>query len=128
MYNSAGYPRPDDIWIADWTGDPVLTDSFVPAGDWPGHRLHQYYGGHNETWSGDTVNVDDDVIGGTVAGRQHQGGDRRPDGPAQPLRTDRDPAERGSDAGLHLAAHAEMPGLPVRPGAVTDRLILATAS
>ena len=77
-YNAAGYPRPDDIWIADWTGDPVLTDPFVPAGDWPGHLLHQYYGGHNETWGGNTVNVDNDVIGGTVAGLPGGGNTPRP--------------------------------------------------
>ena len=77
-YGSASYPRPDDIWIADWTGDPVLTDPFVPAADWPGHRLHQYYGSHNETWGGATVNVDNDVIGGTVAGLPGGGNTPRP--------------------------------------------------
>ena len=68
-YGQSGYTEPDDIWIADWTGDPVLTDPYVPSGDWPGaHRLHQYYGGHNETWGGATVNVDADVADGAVAG------------------------------------------------------------
>jgi Domain of unknown function (DUF1906) len=68
-YGQAGYTEPGDIWIADWTGDPVLTDPYVPAADWPGHqRLHQYYGGHNETWGGVTVNVDSDVASGAVAG------------------------------------------------------------
>ena len=69
QYGKPGYTEPDDIWIADWTGDPVLTDPYVPAADWPGaHRLHQYYGGHNETWGGATVNVDNNVAGGAVAG------------------------------------------------------------
>jgi hypothetical protein len=77
-YGSASYPRPDDIWIADWTGDPVLTDPFVPAADWPGRRLHQYYGAHNEAWGGATVNVDNDVIGGTVAGLPGGGNTPRP--------------------------------------------------
>jgi hypothetical protein len=64
-----GYASPDDIWIADWTGDPVLTDPYVPTGDWASHqRLHQYYGGHTETWGGASVNVDTDVIDGAVAG------------------------------------------------------------
>ena len=78
QYGSASYPRPDDIWIADWTGDPVLTDPFVPAADWPNHRLHQYYGAHNETWGGATVNVDNNVIGGTVAGLPGGGNTPRP--------------------------------------------------
>ncbi|HEY3952651.1 MAG TPA: DUF1906 domain-containing protein [Streptosporangiaceae bacterium] len=69
QYGKSGYTEPDDIWIADWTGDPVLTDPYVPAADWPGqHRLHQYYGGHNETWGGATVNVDNNVADGAVAG------------------------------------------------------------
>jgi hypothetical protein len=69
QYGNPAYTSPDDIWIADWTGDPVLTDPYVPATAWPhGQRLHQYYGGHNETWGGATVNIDNDVIGGDVAG------------------------------------------------------------
>jgi hypothetical protein len=69
VYHASGYARPDDIWIADWTGDPVLSDPYVPNSDWAHHqRLHQFYGGHNETWGGALVNVDDDVIDGAVAG------------------------------------------------------------
>jgi hypothetical protein len=68
QYGNPSYPRPDDVWIADWTGDPVLTDPNLPDSDWPGQRLHQYYGSHNETWGGATVNIDNDVIGGEVAG------------------------------------------------------------
>lgn len=67
-YGNPSYSRPDDVWIADWTGDPVLTDPNLPDSDWPGQRLHQYYGSHNETWGGATVNIDNDVIGGDVAG------------------------------------------------------------
>ncbi len=67
-YGNPSYARPDDVWIADWTGDPVLTDPYLPDSDWPGERLHQYYGSHNETWGGATVNIDNDVIGGEVAG------------------------------------------------------------
>ena len=64
-----GYTSPDDIWIADWTGDPVLADPYVPGGDWASHqRLHQYYGGHDETWGGASVNIDADVADGAVAG------------------------------------------------------------
>jgi Domain of unknown function (DUF1906) len=73
-YGSQSYPRPDDVWTADWTGDPVLTDPYLPNADWPGHhRLHQYYGGHDETWGGATVNVDSDVINGAVAGLPRAG-------------------------------------------------------
>jgi hypothetical protein len=43
----------------------VLTDPSLPNADWPGHqRLHQYYGSHNESWGGATVDVDNDLIDG----------------------------------------------------------------
>jgi hypothetical protein len=68
-YGQPGYASPDDVWIADWNGSPQLTDSYVPDADWAGdQRLHQYYGGHNETWGGTTLNIDNDSIGGDVAG------------------------------------------------------------
>ena len=69
QYGNGGYPRPDDIWIADWNSEPVLTDHAVPNGDWANHqRLHQYAGPHNETWGGATVNMDSDAADGLVAG------------------------------------------------------------
>ena len=68
QYTNPDYPRPDDVWMAHWTGDPVLTDIYLPSGDWPNAVLHQYYGSHNETWGGATVNVDSDIVDGAVAG------------------------------------------------------------
>jgi len=68
QYTNPDYQRPDDVWVADWNGDPVLTDPSLPSGDWQNAVLHQYYGSHNETWGGATVNVDSDVIDGAVAG------------------------------------------------------------
>jgi glycoside hydrolase-like protein len=67
-YNGAPYTSPDDVWIADWDGNPVLSDSYLPDSDWAsGQRLRQYTGGHNETWGGDTIDIDSDIIGGPVA-------------------------------------------------------------
>jgi hypothetical protein len=69
QYGNSGYPRPDDIWIADWNSEPVLTDPAVPNGDWANHqRLHQYAGPHNETWGGSTLNIDGDAADGLVTG------------------------------------------------------------
>lgn len=69
QYGGTTYTSPDDIWIADWDGNPVLSDPYVPAADWANdQRLRQYAGGHNETWGGDTLNIDSDVIGGPVSG------------------------------------------------------------
>ena len=81
-YGDPGYASPDDIWIADWTGDPVLTDPYLSDADWASHqRMHQYYGSHNETWGGATVNVDSDVVDGEVAGLPGAS-------PARPFMTD----------------------------------------
>jgi len=70
QYANGGYPRPDDIWIADWNSEPVLTDSAVPNADWAAHqRLHQYSGPHEETWGGATVEIDSDAVDGAVVGQ-----------------------------------------------------------
>jgi hypothetical protein len=60
---------PDAIWIAAWNGTPNLTGfPGLSDGLWSGHqRLHQYVGGHDETYGGATLNIDTDVIDGPVA-------------------------------------------------------------
>ncbi|MGH3168291.1 MAG: glycoside hydrolase domain-containing protein, partial [Trebonia sp.] len=69
QYGGTTYTSPDDIWAADWDGNPVLSDPYVPDADWAnGQRLRQYAGGHNETWGGATINIDSDVIGAPVSG------------------------------------------------------------
>jgi Domain of unknown function (DUF1906) len=110
-YGDKAYPRPDDIWIADWTGDPVLTDPYVPARDWPAHqRLHQYYGAHDETWGGDTVDIDNDVIGGAVAALPGAGATGRPSLLSVP---DAVTAARGTTADVRIVIQgAGAPGGP----------------
>jgi len=62
------YPEPDEIWIADWNGQATTTDTAVPTSDWPNHqRLHQYRGGHNETYGGVTINIDSDYVDAATA-------------------------------------------------------------
>jgi hypothetical protein len=68
LYPDSSYQRPDDVWMADWNDNPVLTNPFLPSGDWPNAVMHQYYGSHNETWGGATLNVDSDVVNAAVAG------------------------------------------------------------
>ena len=63
-----GYLEPDDIWIADWNGQQTTSDSYVPSAEWANHqRLHQYNGGHNETYGGVTINIDSDYLDSAVA-------------------------------------------------------------
>lgn len=60
--------RPDDIWVADWNGNPAPDD--VTTGQWPHHQLHQYHGGTDETYAGITINIDGDAIDGDVVSAQ----------------------------------------------------------
>jgi hypothetical protein len=64
-----GYPSPQDLWIADWNGDPVTTDSYLSDAVFDDNqRIHQYYGAHTETWGGVTIDIDSDVADGATAG------------------------------------------------------------
>ena len=46
-------------------GDPYVSDSL-----WANHqRVHQYKGGHKETWGGVTINIDSNYVDGPVLGR-----------------------------------------------------------
>jgi peptidoglycan hydrolase-like protein with peptidoglycan-binding domain len=49
---------PDQIWIADWNGKADANSSFIRPDGWVGRRIHQYQGGHQETWGGVTINID----------------------------------------------------------------------
>jgi hypothetical protein len=55
--------QPDEIWFARWDGNATTSDPAIPGNLWPpGHRLKQYQGGHNETFSGVTINIDRDDL------------------------------------------------------------------
>ncbi len=61
--NFTKYAMPDVIWDALWNGEANTTDPAIPAGDWPtGHRAHQFNGGAEETYGGDTIDVDQDYL------------------------------------------------------------------
>jgi len=63
-------PPPDFIDGADWDGSSSTANiSCVASGNWINHqRFKQYLGGHNETYNGLTVSVDDDCSNGPVYG------------------------------------------------------------
>lgn len=64
-----GYLEPDDLWIANWNGQQNTLDPEVPAGAWSLHqRIHQYRGGHNETYGRVTINIDNDYVDGATVG------------------------------------------------------------
>ena len=63
------YQQPDDLWIANWNGRKDTLDSYLPASAWADHqRIHQYQGGHDETYGGVTINIDGNYVEGATAG------------------------------------------------------------
>ena len=65
-----GNAKPDAAWIANWNGvESVFGDPYVSDTLWANHqRVHQYKGGHKETWGGVTINIDSNVVDGPVVG------------------------------------------------------------
>lgn len=61
---------PDAIWMARYNNQAtVWGDATIPDGLWFGHaRMHQYVGGHDETWNGMIFNIDSDCNLAPVAG------------------------------------------------------------
>ena len=61
---------PDLAWIANWNGvQSVFGDRYVSDSIWANHqRIHQYKGGHNETYGGGTINIDSNIVDSTVVG------------------------------------------------------------
>jgi hypothetical protein len=66
----------DAIWIAAWNntpnifgftacGTPATSSNTLSDTIWSNHqRVHQYVGGHNESYGGITINIDNDAVDG----------------------------------------------------------------
>jgi hypothetical protein len=64
-----GYPEPDEIWFAEWNGQPSPSSSYIPASYWSDHqRIHQYSGARHEIHGGAALDVDEDYVAGATAG------------------------------------------------------------
>ena len=64
----------DAIWIAAWNNNPQIFGFGAPCaldnGLWWDHqRVHQYSGGHNETYGGITINIDSNSVYGPTEPR-----------------------------------------------------------
>jgi len=80
QYGTA-YISPDDIWVADWNGQPSGADPYLPAGSWARHqRIHQYRGGHAETYGGATIDIDNDYVDAATVGTATLPGEDNPVG------------------------------------------------
>jgi len=61
--NFTRYAMPDVIWDALWNGQANTTDPVIPAADWADNqRAHQFSGGADETYGGDTIDADQDYL------------------------------------------------------------------
>jgi hypothetical protein len=64
-----GYSLPDALWMANWNGQQNSADPYVPANAWNQHqRIHQYRGGHDESYGGITINIDNNYVDGPTVG------------------------------------------------------------
>jgi hypothetical protein len=62
------YTLPDVIWIADWNNEQTTADAVVPVTEWAAHqRLHQYRGGHTESYDHVTIDIDGDYVDAATA-------------------------------------------------------------
>jgi hypothetical protein len=74
------YTMPDRLWVADWNGRAETASGYVRSDGWAQRqRVHQYRGGHNETYGGVTINIDNnwlDLGRGSTPGKEpvHCGG------------------------------------------------------
>jgi len=65
----SAYTLPDDIWSANWNGARNTLDPYLPSTAWASHqRIHQYRGGHNETYGLFTIDIDNDYVDGATVG------------------------------------------------------------
>jgi len=55
-------PMPTYLWIADWNNERTVDSDYVRDDGWRGRRIHQYRGGHNETYGGYTINIDSNIL------------------------------------------------------------------
>jgi glycoside hydrolase-like protein/putative peptidoglycan binding protein len=53
------YLMPKQIWIGDWNGRGDQYSSYIRSTGWmPHRRVHQFRGGHDETYGGVRINID----------------------------------------------------------------------
>jgi hypothetical protein len=65
----SSYTLPDHVWSANWNGQQNTLDPYLPATAWADHqRIHQYRGGHNESYGLNTINIDNNFIDGATVG------------------------------------------------------------
>ncbi len=98
------YRQPDEIWIARWNGIATTDDTAVPADAWPMRRVHQFAGGHRETWGGVTLNIDSNITSTAATFPSALTAV-----PAQTVWDSRQPIVGTTPVALRIAGHAGVP-------------------
>jgi hypothetical protein len=63
------YLLPDNVWSANWNDAQNTIEPYLPSTAWAAHqRIHQYHGGHNETYGLMTINLDNNYVDGATVG------------------------------------------------------------
>jgi Domain of unknown function (DUF1906) len=62
-YDNRAYSPPDQVWFA-WWNNAANTDGgdFLPDNRWPGQRIHQFQGGHDETYNSVAISIDSNFL------------------------------------------------------------------
>ncbi|HSQ39147.1 MAG TPA: glycoside hydrolase domain-containing protein, partial [Anaerolineales bacterium] len=99
--------EPDAVWLAHWVEDfytptaSVYGSTYINDVYWNNHRrLRQYAGGHNETWGGQTINIDSDVLDGPFTVPNGTGNTTAPGTPSNPNPADGSAVARTNDTWL----------------------------
>jgi hypothetical protein len=67
-YKSGRYVMPDAIYDALWNGSRNVADGVYKSGEWTGgRRLHQFSGDVEQTYGGDTLDIDQDYLDVSLA-------------------------------------------------------------
>ena len=65
----SSYLLPDNVWSANWNGAQNTLESYLPSTAWPDHqRIHQYRGGHSETYGLMSIDLDNNYVEGATVG------------------------------------------------------------
>lgn len=109
------YALPDDIWIADWDNQESTANSVVPESAWANHqRIHQFRGGHDDTYGGTTLNIDSDYVDGATVGV------------GSPVVTADDPIGKLELTGSPAPGQLRIKGWTLDPDAPTETLSITT--
>jgi hypothetical protein len=60
--------EPDVLSVANWNGNVDDDPGAAPSNEWSNARVHQYQGGHDETYGGAKLNIDCDFLNVSVSG------------------------------------------------------------